>query len=140
MLHNDKVVPPLTKNREYADPKDDTKWAIIPATFSPSHERWSGSGKKCIHVDCYFNTCVADMFKVSQVKIGAITNYLLESFQRMLKDHYIFAKKNIKIVKGKQYKAWRGTNKEIPDFCLPEAYHKDHFEKWMKKIKDKVDE
>lgn len=58
----------------------------------------------------------------------------------MVKDHYVFAKKNIKLIKNKKYKAWRGKNTDIPDFCLQEQYHKDHFEKFLKKIKDRVEE
>ena len=45
--------------------------------FLPSKESWSQSGMKRIHVDCYVSTCVADMFKSSVQKIGAITNYIL---------------------------------------------------------------
>lgn len=63
ILYHNKVISPLRKDREFADPKDDKTWAIIPMTFSPSHERWSGSGKKCIHVDAYVNTCVFETFK-----------------------------------------------------------------------------
>lgn len=53
----------------------------MPCHFQPSKERWSGSGKKCIHVDCYVSTCVAKMFKTSVTKIGAITNYIIAKFQ-----------------------------------------------------------
>lgn len=57
----------------------------------------------------------------------------------MLKEHYVFHKKSIKIVKTKQYKPWRGGDKApIPDFVLPEAYHADHFEKIMKKAKEEL--
>ena len=91
---------------------------------------------KRIHVDCYVSTCVADMFKTSVQKIGAITNYVLQKFQMMLKDHYVFHKKSIKALKTKKYKAWRGSNDQLPEIVLPEAYHVDHFEKAMKKVKD----
>ena len=61
MVFHDKVLPPLDKNRKPADPKNDETWAIIPLSFSPNKERWSGSGMKCIHIDGYVNTCVKDM-------------------------------------------------------------------------------
>ena len=54
----------------------------------------------------------------------------------MLKEHYVFHKKSIKALKGKKYKAWRGANDQLPEIVLPEAYHVDHFEKAMKKVKD----
>jgi hypothetical protein len=54
----------------------------------------------------------------------------------MLKEHYVFHKKSIKALKTKKYKAWRGSNDVIPEIVLPEAYHIDHFEKAMKKVKD----
>lgn len=54
----------------------------------------------------------------------------------MLKDHYIFHKKSMKALKNKRYKAWRGANTEIPEIPLPEAYHVDHFEKAMKRVKE----
>lgn len=138
ILYHDKVVPPLLKSREYADPKNDGGWAIIPTSFGPSKERWSGSGMKCIHVDAHVNTCVYELFKTSPKKIEAITNYILQTFQQMLKEHYVFHKPSIKIVKNKKYKAWRGSNDTIADYVLEEAYHTDHFEKWMKKLKEQV--
>lgn len=54
----------------------------------------------------------------------------------MLKEHYVFHKKSIKALKTKKYKAWRGSNDQKPEIVLPEAYHVDHFEKAMKKVKD----
>ena len=54
----------------------------------------------------------------------------------MVKDHYIFHKKSIKILKSKKYKAWRGKNDEIGEYVLPECFHQDHYEKILKKIKD----
>lgn len=65
ILSHEKVVPPLKKDRTFADPKSDKEWAIIPMHFQPSKESWSGSGMKRIHVDCYLSSCVADMFKTS---------------------------------------------------------------------------
>ena len=77
IVYNEKVVPPLRKDREFANESDDKDWAIIPISFSPSKERWSGSGMKCIHIDAHANTCVANMFKSSALKIGSITNNIL---------------------------------------------------------------
>ena len=70
----------MDKNKKWANKKDDKDWAIIPISFGTSKERWSGTGMKCYHIDAHINTCVADMFKTSTVKIGAITNYILQKF------------------------------------------------------------
>lgn len=77
IVFNDKVVPPLKRDRDFANEQDDKDWAIIPISFSPSKERWSGSGMKCIHIDAHVNTCVANIFKSSALKIGSITNNIL---------------------------------------------------------------
>lgn len=138
VLYHDKVLPPMTKQRKWADTKDDKDWAIIPISFAPSKERWSGTGMKCIHIDAHINTCVADMFRTGAKKIGAITNYILLKLQVILKDHYVLHKKSIKALKGKKYKAWRGPNDQATDYVLPESHHVDHHEKAMKKIKNKL--
>ncbi len=55
----------------------------------------------------------------------------------MLKDHYIFHKKSIKILTKKRYKAWRPSKENKPeDFPLPATYHIDHYEKAQKAIED----
>ena len=54
----------------------------------------------------------------------------------MLKDHYIFHKKSIKILKAKKYKAHRGANDVVPEYVLPEQFHADHFEKVMAKARE----
>lgn len=53
----------------------------------------------------------------------------------MLQDHYTFHKASTKIVKSKQYKAWRGANDIIPDYILPPSYHIDHWEKEMERLR-----
>ena len=136
ILYHDKVIPPLKKDRTNADTNDDKEWAIIPISFGPSKERWSGSGLKCIHIDAHVNTCVANVFKQSVKKIGAITNYILQKFQVVVKDHYILHTKSVKALKNKKYKAWRGANTEIADYVLPEGFHVDHYEKVLKKMED----
>ena len=53
----------------------------------------------------------------------------------MLSKHFTFHKKSIKILKNKKYKAWRGTNNEVPEMPLPAAYHLDHHEKEIERLK-----
>ena len=53
----------------------------------------------------------------------------------MLSKHFTFHKKSIKILKNKKYKAWRGTNNEVPEMPLPPAYHLDHHEKEIDRLK-----
>jgi len=57
-----------------------------------------------------------------------------------MKDLYVFHKKSIKLLKGKQYKAWRGGDNIIPDYVLPEAYHVDHHKKVMDRMKRDAEE
>jgi hypothetical protein len=94
---------------------------------------------KCIHIDAHVNTCVMEMMKKGQQKIGALTNYIIERFQRLIKDHYIIHKKSCKILKDKKYKAWRGKNDEVAEYVLPESFHIDHYEKVMKKAKEAME-
>ena len=119
----------MKADRTFADTTTDKDWNHIPISFGANKERWSGSGMKCIHIDAHVNTAVFNMFKQGPTKIGALTNYILERFQHLLRDHYVFHKKSIKIIKGKKYKAWRGANDIVPDYVLPEAYHIDHYKK-----------
>ena len=136
ILYHEKVIPPLKRDRTDASPTDDKEWAIIPISFGPSKERWSGSGLKCIHIDAHVNTCVANVFKQSAAKIGAITNYILQKFQHVVKDHYVLHTKSVKALKTKKYKAWRGKNDEVADYVLPEGFHVDHYKKVMKKMEE----
>lgn len=80
ILYHDKVTKPLRQNKEVANPHDDSTWNIIPISFGSNKERWSGSGKKCIHIDAYVNTCVFETFKKGATKIGALTNYIIQKF------------------------------------------------------------
>lgn len=139
VVHHEKVLPPMKADKTFAPKDDDKEWHLIPISFGANKERWSGAGMKCIHVDAHVNTCVFHMFKRGAAKIGALTNYIIERFQHLLREHYVFHKKSIKIVKGKKYKAWRGANDIVPDYVLPEGYHIDHYEKVQKKIKDKME-
>ena len=88
---------------------------------------------KCIHIDGYVNTCVKQIMSTGPAKIGALTNYFIQKFQHLLKDHYVLHKKSVKILKNRKYKAYRGKHDEVPEYVLPEAYHVDHWEKVLKK-------
>ena len=54
----------------------------------------------------------------------------------MVKDHYVLHKKSIKLLKTKQYKAWRGENNVVPEYTLPAAYHIDEYKKVLKKMEE----
>ena len=140
VVHHAKVLAPVKANKEPADPDNDAEWNIIPISFGSNKERWSGSGMKCIHIEAHVNTCVFKMFKKGPKKIGALTNYIIERFQHLLRDHYVFHKKSIKILKNHKYKAWRGAHDIVPDYVLPEAYHIDHHKKAEAKMKKKMDD
>ena len=136
ILYHDKVAPPLNKEKEVASSTDDTTWHIIPISFSQNKERWSETGMKCIIIDAYVNTSVYKMFKSGAKKISSLTNYILQKFQQLVKDHYIIHKKTCKILKSKKYKAWRVKNDTVGEYVLPEALHADHYHKVIKRMKE----
>jgi len=39
VVYADKVLPPLNKNKDFADPKDDRTWFIIPVVFTEPKTR-----------------------------------------------------------------------------------------------------
>lgn len=130
----------MKQNLEVADPENDAEWNVIPIAFGSNKERWSGSGMKCIHIEAHVNSCVYKMFKTGPKKIGALTNYIITRFQHLMKDHYVFHKKSIKILKSHKYKAWRGAHDIVPEYVLPEAYHVDHYKAAQEKMKKKMDD
>jgi hypothetical protein len=65
VVYADKVLPPLDKNKNPANPKDDTTWQIIPIVFTEPKKRRNLSNVECIHYDAHVNTCVVDKCKES---------------------------------------------------------------------------
>jgi hypothetical protein len=136
LVYHEKVLPPQKKDKTPADKNNDKEWGIIPISFSPSKERWSGSGMKCIHVDAHLNTCVMENMKKGGQAIAALTNYVILKFQALLKDHYVFHKKHISIIKSHKYKANRGPHDVVPEYILPPHFHVDHHKKALDEAKD----
>lgn len=65
LVYADKVLPPLNKNKDFADPKDDNTWQIIPIVFTEGKTRRNLQNIDCIHFDAHVNTCVVDKAKES---------------------------------------------------------------------------
>lgn len=64
VVHSDKVLPPLNKDRDFADKNNDSTWQVIPVAFTPPFEtRKNVSGTDCIHYDAHVNTCVVEHMK-----------------------------------------------------------------------------
>lgn len=87
LVYSDFVLPPLNKQRDIADPKNDREWLIIPMIFTDPKERKSlDRDLLCIHYDCHVNTCVVAKMKEEARTMRSISNYLILKFQEKLED------------------------------------------------------
>jgi hypothetical protein len=62
IIFHDRILPPLNKDRDFANPKDDKTWQIIPIAFTEPVKRKSHSGE-VITFDGHVNTCVMTKMK-----------------------------------------------------------------------------
>ena len=58
VVFHEKVLTPLNKNRDLADPKNDREWMIIPMIFTEGKKRKNIEGIECITYDVHINNCV----------------------------------------------------------------------------------
>jgi hypothetical protein len=80
VVYADKVLPPLTQKKEFADPKDDRTWNIIPIVFTEPKKRKNLANIECLHYDAHVNTCVIEKCKESQDRLRAIFNNIVQKF------------------------------------------------------------
>mgnify|MGYP006950313032 CR=1 FL=1 len=64
IVYHDRIIPPLNKDRDFANPKDDKTWQIIPIAFTDPVTRKSPSGEVLTY-DGHINTCVMTKMKES---------------------------------------------------------------------------
>jgi PIH1 N-terminal domain len=57
VVFHEKVLTPLNKNRDLADPKNDRDWMIIPMIFTEGKKRKNIEGIECITYDVHINNC-----------------------------------------------------------------------------------
>lgn len=130
IVHNERILPPLTKDRKIADANDDNQWHIIPLIFSDPVKRRNLTNVDCIHFDCHLSSVVVTKMRENETKFRNIWNHLIQRFQHQVKDQFLLHKKSIKLCKTKKYKSGaRGDAKKPPKFVLPKALDKDTFSK-----------
>lgn len=109
VVYADKVLPPLNKNKDIADLKDDSTWQVIPIVFTEPKKRRNMANIECLHYDAHVNTCVVDKCKESQDRLRAIFNNIVQKFQHHVRFDYVLHKKSLKICKSKKYKHCLGN-------------------------------
>ena len=76
IVHHERVIPPLSKSRDLADPKNDGTWQSIPIVFTEPVKRRSMSGEVLTY-DGHINTCVFEKMKENSTKFQNILHYLI---------------------------------------------------------------
>lgn len=76
IVYHDNIMPPLNKEREFADPKNDKTWQLIPIAFTEPIKRKSASGEVLTY-DGHVNTCVYEKMKENQASFTQILHYLV---------------------------------------------------------------
>ena len=104
VVHHERVLPPLNKDKEFADPSNDSTWNVIPIAFTVGVKRKNIENVECWHTDAHVNSCVVEMMRSHQEKFKAIWNYIILRFQHQYRSKFVFHKKSIKISKKKKYK------------------------------------
>ena len=66
IVHHERVLPPLTKDKDFANPDDDKDWRIIPIVFTVPLKRTNMSNIECWHFDAHVNSCVVKRMRSSK--------------------------------------------------------------------------
>jgi hypothetical protein len=112
IVYHDRILPPLNKERDFANTKDDSTWQIIPIAFAEPVKRKSPSGEVLTY-DGHINTCVMQKMKESSKKFQQVLHYLMQKFQSHIKDKFLIHKNSLKLIKRK-YKSGKGGTSVIP--------------------------
>lgn len=135
---NDKMLPPLNKTKDFADPMNDNTWQIIPMAFSEPVKRKNLLGDVWTY-DGHVNTCVVDRMKSSQAIFKAVLHHLILRFQFHLRDTLVLHKKSFKLVKKRLYKNGNGSKATIvPKFLIPDQFDKKRFAEVKQKLEKEV--
>ena len=128
VVFHEHVVPPLDKQREIANPKDDRTWLIIPMLFGQPRERLNLEGHTCLTFDVHVNPAVVVRMKEEARAMRSITNYMVLKFQEHLEGQYVLHKRTIKHLKQKRYKCPKGTESQrVTPFVLPKEHDVRNF-------------
>ena len=141
VVYADKVLPPLTPKKDFADPKNDTTWHIIPIVFTEPKKRKNLANVECWHYDAHVNTCVIDKAKENQDRLRAIFHNIVTKFQHHVRFQFQLHKKSIKICKSNKYKHSTGNgSQKVPRFTLPKEYHRHYFQEAKRELEERIKE
>ena len=137
VVYSDKILSPLDRKRDIADPKNDKEWQIIPIVFTEPKQRKSLDGLQCIHYDAHVNTCVINKMKEGDQYFKSIMNYIVLRFQEHIKSQFILHKKSIKFIQKKKYKDAKGTgSQKVEEFVLLKEHSLEEFKKVKKRLQE----
>ena len=85
IVHHDRVLPPLTKEKEIANPDDDALWRVIPIVFTVPLKRRNLANIECWHFDAHVNTCVVKRMRANKTKFNSVWHYIIVRFQNHIK-------------------------------------------------------
>jgi hypothetical protein len=133
-------LPPLNKNKDFADPKLDQTWALIPCAFSAPVIRKSLSGEVYTY-DGHISPCVMRKMKESSKNFQNILHYIITKFQNHVKDMFFpLHKRSLKLIK-RHYKHPQNSKSEIvKPFVLPEHFCRIKYKEMQTKYQKKAEE
>jgi hypothetical protein len=108
ICHSSKVKLPLTKTREYADPKDDLTWAIIPISYGKESE----DANEIIY-DAHINSAVIEKCKGNTKILNSVLNVIMKRFEQLMINKYRMDIKSCHVLAKKLYKS-SDSNKTTP--------------------------
>jgi hypothetical protein len=79
IVYHDRVLPPLNKERDIANLKDDKTWQVIPVAFSDPITRLSDSGEVLTY-DAHVHSAVVNKMKESAANFQTILHYIVQKF------------------------------------------------------------
>ncbi len=135
IVYHDRVLPPLNKDRDIANFKDDKTWQVIPVAFADPITRHSGSGQVLTY-DAHVHSAVVNKMKESAANFQTILHYLVQKFQAHVKDKfYPLHKRSLKLIKRKYKHGKGGTSNIVPPYVLPPQHDIQKFKEVKEKIK-----
>lgn len=77
LVYHENVLPPLNKEKDFADPKDDRTWQVIPIVWSDACERSNLQNCRVITYDAHISNVVHDKMRENTKTFQNILHYIL---------------------------------------------------------------
>ena len=139
IVHHERVLPPLTQQKDFADPNDDANWRIIPIVFTVPLKRRNLANIECWHFDAHVNTCVVKRMRSHKDRFNAIWHFIMMRFQHHIRTQFTIHKQSIKLSKTKKYKNPLNNSQSVRKFILPKEHDKDYFAQSKKKFEKEME-